>query len=270
MKHLAIAFALCFVLITKAQSQTTPLTIGQVRTFTSAVLKEERTLNIYLPPNYDKEKPYPVIYLLDGSITEDFLHITGLVQFFNLQLNMPETIVVGIANVDRKRDFTFHTNLKDLQQDYPTTGHSDNFIKFIETELQPFIQGNYKTTADKYVIGQSLGGLLAAEVLLKKPALFSHYLIVSPSLWWDNESLLKQAKSLLAAQPHLSRYVYIAVGRLEDKIMQKDAKELYGLLSAANRKDLKLEYNLMPNDNHATILNRSIYEAFLKLFPYKE
>ncbi|MXN92804.1 alpha/beta hydrolase [Flavobacterium sp. Sd200] len=256
-----------------AQSQTTdvkPLNIGEVRTLKSAVLNEERTLNIYLPQNYSKEKAYPVIYLLDGTITEDFLHIVGLVQFFTMQLSMPETIVVGIANIDRKRDFTFHTDLKDLKESYPTTGHSDVFIKFIETELLPFIQNNYKTTETKYIIGQSLGGLLATEILLKKPDLFSHYLIVSPSLWWDNESLLKDAKKIVAGQPDTNRYVYISVGKQEHKVMQKDAKELYDVLNSLTRKNLKLDYLPMPLDNHATILHRSIYEAFLKLFPYKE
>src|SRR5690606_8834222 len=99
--------------------------------------KEDRLLNIYLPNGYDKEKVYPVIYLLDGSADEDFLHIVGLVQFFNLQLKMPDCIVVGIANVDRKRDFTFKTDLEDLKTAYPTTGGSASFIGFIEKELQP-------------------------------------------------------------------------------------------------------------------------------------
>lgn len=107
-----------------------PLTIGEIRTIKSKILNEERTLNIYLPQKFDKTKSYPIIYLLDGSMNEDFIHVTGLVQFFNQMYSMPETIVVGIANIDRKKDFTFHTDLKDLQKDYPTTGHSDKFINF--------------------------------------------------------------------------------------------------------------------------------------------
>ena len=96
-----------------------PLTIGEIRTFKSKILNEDRTLNIYLPQGFDKTKSYPIIYLLDGSMNEDFIHVTGLVQFFNQMYSMPETIVVGIANIDRKKDFTFHTDLKDLQKDYP-------------------------------------------------------------------------------------------------------------------------------------------------------
>lgn len=248
----------------------TPLTIGEVRTIQSVVLNETRTLNIYLPEKYDSTKAYPVIYLLDGSLNEDFLHITGLVQYFNLQLKMPETIVVGIANVDRKRDFTYHTDLKDLKKDYPTTGHSGKFIQFIEDELLPFVNKNYKTTETKYLIGQSLGGLLATEILLKKAALFTHYFIVSPSLWWDDESMLKKAADLFKQQPDNKTYVYISVGKGEHKTMQKEAKEIYDVLQASKKKNLTLHYNPMEKENHATILHNSIYEALLQLFPYKD
>ncbi len=247
-----------------------PLSIGEIRNLKSTVLGEERTLNIYLPGNYDTSKTYPVIYLLDGSINEDFIHITGLVQFFNMMFSMPDCMVVGVANVDRKRDFTFYTAQKDLQKKYPTTGHSEKFIRFLETELQPFINKNYKTSQTRYLIGQSLGGLLATEILLKKPGLFTHYMIVSPSLWWDDESLLKEATSLLAKQEIPETFVFISVGKGEDKIMQREANELYALLQKAKKPSLRTAYKLMTEDNHATILHRSIYEGLLLLFPYKE
>ena len=66
-----------------------------------------------------------------------------------------------------------------------------------EKSLQPFIENKYKTTASKTIIGQSLGGLLAAEILLKKPNLFNKYIIISPSLWWNNGSLLNQPADIL-------------------------------------------------------------------------
>lgn len=246
-----------------------PLTIGEVRTVKSKILNEDRTLNIYLPHGFDKTKSYPVIYLLDGSINEDFIHVSGLVQFFNQMYAMPETIVVGIANIDRKRDFTFHTDLKDLQKDYPTTGHSDNFIDFLEKELKPYIESQFKT-ADTYVFGQSLGGLLATEILLKKPEMFNNYFIISPSLWWDDESLLKQADQLLSKIPDTKKFVYISVGKGEHPVMVKDAEDLYDILKKSDKKDWKVEYKMMEGDNHATILHRSLYEGLVKMFPYKE
>jgi predicted alpha/beta superfamily hydrolase len=245
-----------------------PLTIGEIRTLKSEILKEERTLNIYLPQNFDKTKSYPIIYLLDGSMNEDFIHVTGLVQFFNQMYAMPETIVVGIANVDRKRDFTFHTDLKDLQKDYPTTGHSDKFIGFLEKELKPYIENQFKTDTT-YIFGQSLGGLLATEILLKKPEMFNNYFIISPSLWWDDESLLKQANQLLSKSPDIRKFVYVSVGKGEHKVMVKDAEDFYNLLKKSNKKNWTVEYKMMETDNHATILHRSLYEGLVKLFPYK-
>ena len=246
-----------------------PLTIGEIRTLKSNVLNEDRTLNIYLPQNFDKTKSYPVIYLLDGSMNEDFIHVSGLVQFFNLMYAMPETIVVGIANIDRKRDFTFHTDLKDLQKDYPTTGHSDKFISFLEKELKPYIESQYKTT-DKYLFGQSLGGLLATEILVKKPEMFDNYFIISPSLWWDNQSLLKQAPQMFSKSGDKKKFVYVSVGKDEHPVMVKDAGSLYDVLKKTGKKNWTVEYQLMETDNHATILHRSLYEGLVKMFPYKE
>ncbi|MFC4162961.1 alpha/beta hydrolase [Epilithonimonas zeae] len=270
MKVLSFTFLFLFSILNAQKSVVEDLKIGQKVTLTSKVLKEKRVLNIYLPQNYDKIKSYPVMYILDGSMNEDFLHLVGLQQFFNMSFKMPDFIIVGIANVDRKRDFTFHTDLKDLQKDYPTTGHSDKFIQFVEDELQPYIEKNYKTNKTKYVIGQSLGGLVATEILLNKPQLFTHYFIISPSLWWDDESLYNNATKLISQQKDDERFVYISVGKQEHPMMVKEADGLYQILKNSGKKNLKLEYKLMTDDGHATILHKSIYEGFLKLFPSKD
>ncbi|MBO6184309.1 MAG: alpha/beta hydrolase [Chryseobacterium sp.] len=264
----SILFAFQFMLFAQTKN-VKPLTIGEIRTIKSKILNEDRILNIYLPQNFDKTKSYPIIYLLDGSMNEDFIHVTGLVQFFNQMYSMPETIVVGIANIDRKKDFTFHTDLKDLQKDYPTTGHSDKFISFLEKELKPYIESQFKTT-DKYLFGQSLGGLLATEILLKKPEMFNNYFIISPSLWWDDQSLLKQAPQLLAKIKDTKKFVYVSVGKGEHPVMVKDAQDLFDTLKKANKKNWTVEYKMMDLDNHATILHRSLYEGLVKLFPYQE
>lgn len=259
---------------TPLQAQNTelsrPLTIGEIHTLYSDVLHENRTLNIYLPQAYDAAKSYPVIYLLDGSMDEDFIHITGLVQFFNLMFGMPDCIVVGIANVDRKRDFTHHTDVPDQREKYPQTGHSEEFIRFIADELQPYINHHYKTDGTRYLIGQSLGGLLASEILLKRPELFTHYLIVSPSLWWGNEVLLKQAPALLKKHSDQPLYVFISVGKYEEKVMRRDAAALRDVLRKSGLKNLKVDFKEMPDDNHATILHGAIYEAFKRLFPFND
>ena len=107
-----------------AISSEAEFSIGKTISIESTVLDETRVLNIYLPPSYssDDSKTYPVIYLLDGSKDEDFIHVVGIVQFGSFSwINMiPESIVVGIGNVDRKRDFTYPSQNALDQKDFPT------------------------------------------------------------------------------------------------------------------------------------------------------
>ncbi len=243
--------------------ETTPFMVGVIDHLQSQSLGEDRILNIYLPQAYgdSANQRFPVLYLLDGSAHEDFLHIVGLVQFLNMIQVMPPTIVVGIANVDRKRDFTFPTTIaKDLKQ-FPTTGGSEKFIAFIELELQPYIVQHYRVSAQRTLIGQSLGALLATEILLKKPGLFDRYIIVSPSLWWDDESLLRAAPALLRTPKQTPIRAYVAVGN-EGKVMEKDAADLATTLKAAKDKNLTVDFVTFPEENHATILHRAVYKGF--------
>ena len=247
----------------KCQENTDSLFIlGEKKTFFSKQLNESRKLNIYLPEGYAKNDTikYPVIYLLDGSADEDFIHICGIVQFLNYSwiATLKKSIVVGIENVDRKRDFTFPTTVEKDKIDFPTTGFSGKFIAFIELELQNFIAQNYSVNAHKTIIGQSLGGLLVSEILCKKPQLFDRYIIISPSLWWDNQSLLKEIGQLDGKIFKDKTEIYLAVGN-EGKIMVNDAKKLNRILKT---KGLNPVFEYFPKENHATILHNAAYKAF--------
>lgn len=240
-------------------------TIGETITLHSKILNEDRAINIYLPNGYspDSLHKYPVIYLLDGSVDEDFIHIAGLVQFGSFSwINMlPETIVVGVANVDRKRDFTFPTTIKKHKKEFPTTGGSAAFINFIEKELQPFINQNYNVSTTKTLMGQSLGGLLATEVLFKKPDLFTNYIIISPSLWWDKQSLLKSTPESYTS----TKLIYVGVGK-EGKVMEKDAKKLHKKLTKIGQSQAQLFFGFFEKQNHGDVLHVAAYDAFEKMF----
>ena len=113
----------------------------------------------------------------------------------------------------------------------------------------------------KTIIGQSLGGLLTTEVLLKHPGLFSNYIIVSPSLWWDAESLLHKAPALLKTQKQMGSTVYVSVGT-EGKQMEGDAQELVSLFKSHGDNVL---FAPLPNEDHLTILHNSVYKALMML-----
>ncbi|HIC32171.1 MAG TPA: alpha/beta hydrolase [Flavobacteriaceae bacterium] len=266
-----IIFSISFV-----KAQTLPKTInentfsiGKTITVNSKILNENRKLNIYLPATYqaDSLKTYPVIYLLDGSKNEDFIHISGIVQFGSFSwINMlPKSIVVGIANVDRKRDFTYPSKNELDQKEFPSSGKSEKFISFIESELQPYINSKFRTTKEKTIIGQSLGGLLATEILFKKPDIFDNYIIVSPSLWWDDEDLL----NIKPINYCTNKSIYIAVGK-EGEVMERIAKQLYKKLNSDKKENTKLFFNFSENKTHGDALHIAVYDAFEKIYNSKK
>lgn len=260
MKYTFFLFVFLIPFLANAQS---PLVIGQIDTLKSTVLNETRILNVYLPLNYhpDSVKKYPVIYVLDGSINEDFLHIIGLTQFLTMTGKLEESIVVGIANVDRKRDFCFPTTIAQDKIDFPTTGGSASFIDFLEKEVQPFIEKQYHISSQKTIIGQSLGGLLATEILVKRPQLFDCYVIVSPSLWWDHESLLLQLTEENLKETLTQKRIAICVGK-EHPTMVKDAKQLNKQLSAI-LPSKQLQFYYLEKEDHATVLHQAVYAALI-------
>ena len=272
-----------FSVVQSAKAQTAdhnkPFILGQIIEMKSEELAEKRILNIYLPAGYSQEDStrYPVIYLLDGSADEDFIHVAGLVQFNNFSWidRVPKSIVVGIANIDRRRDFTYPTSIEADKKRFPSAGHSEKFIAFIEKELQPFIEKKYKTDQSKMIIGQSLGGLLATEILLKKPALFNKYILISPSLWWDNGSLLNQSSDLLTANFSQNTGIYLGVGKeglapsTTPHVMEVDANLLAEKLGKGKSKTVRVHFDYLPQEDHATITHQAIFNAFRILYPLK-
>lgn len=253
-------------------AQEKPLVIGVVKQIHSRLLSEERTLHIYLPEGYNANdtQRYSVIYLLDGGLDEDFIRVAGQVQFYNFDWVhiLPKSIVVGIENTDRKRDFTFPTSVKEEKTAYPTTGGSAQFIAFLEKELLPFIHQEYKTNENTLLIGESLGGLLATEILLKKPQLFNRYLIISPSLWWSDGSLLNTIPVPVKNETR----VYIASGKegltptTQPRVMEVDANRLADQLQALHNKKLHVYFEYFPEENHATIGNIAVLKGLKQLY----
>lgn len=275
MKRIITTGCLLLAIAAAASGQgrkTKPFVLGVTEETRSEVLSENRVLNIYLPGGYNEKDTtqYPVIYLLDGGADEDFIHIAGLVQFntFEWIRQVPKSIVVGIANTDRKRDFTFPTAVKAEKEKYPTTGGSARFMDFIEKELQPYISAHYKAAQQKTIIGQSLGGLLAAEILFTRPYLFDSYIIISPSLWWSNGALLKKQPAAVNRKTN----VYIGVGKEglapseEPHVMEVDANLLAEKIQQAGNKNITVYFDYLPDEDHATIEHQAVSNAFRKLY----
>ncbi|WP_423142760.1 alpha/beta hydrolase [Parablastomonas sp. CN1-191] len=174
------------------------IVLGQSIRVASAVMGEERVINVSLPADYAKgEKRYPVLYLIDGGVDQDFIHVVGAGQLGAAWGRAQDAIVVGIATRDRRNELTGPTADKALLAKYPTAGQSARFRRFIRDEVKPMIAARYRTDGNDGVIGESLAGLFIAETWLREPALFRNYAAVSPSLWWDNAALTAAAPALM-------------------------------------------------------------------------
>ena len=189
-----------------------PLVIGQTFTLPSRVLGETRRINVYLPPQYldSARLRLPVLYMPDGGLAEDFLHVAGLLQVSIGNGTMRPFILVGIENTARRRDLTGPTTNAEDQKIAPKVGGSAAFRRFLREELLPQVRQRYRTTAETALVGESLAGLFVVETLLLEPSLFSTYIAFDPSLWWNNGQLVQQASKILQAPGRPPRTVYLA------------------------------------------------------------
>lgn len=179
-------FGLCFVL---SQAQK-PIEIGKKYDFFSTFLNQNREISISVPTSYYNSKfakaNYPVVYVLDAETNFNF--VTTAVEKFSSGYypTLPEMIVVGIKSEDRYQDFTASYNASN-----PTSGKSDKFTQFLQNEVIPFINKNYRTTNYKIIIGHSLTGVYVLDLMLKQPNSFNSYIAHDPSIWWNELQFLK-------------------------------------------------------------------------------
>lgn len=174
----------------------------QVLKIKSSFLNETRIINVSLPKSYlsDETKNYPVLYMPDGGMREDFPHIVYSVRQMANDGQLPELIVVGIENTLRQKDLTGPTEIATDRAIAERVGESDRFRQFLREELKPQITEQFRCSGESAIIGESLAGLFVTETFLKDPELFDRYVAISPSLWWNQDELVRDAQSWLAQQ----------------------------------------------------------------------
>ncbi|CAN5885848.1 alpha/beta hydrolase [soil metagenome] len=241
-----------------------PIVIGTGYDLPSKVLGDTRRINVWLPAGYATgAKTYPVIYLLDGGAAEDFHHITGLAQVGAMNGYLEEVIVVGIAGVDRRHDLTSPSADPRDRKDAPTSGGSEAFRQFLTGELAPYITANYRVDGRRALMGESLAGLFVLETFLTDPSVFDTYIAISPSLWWDNNSLAKASPELLAGPP-LRRRLYLSLG---DEGAAMGLEPLLAALKAKPPWGVTWRYDPRPEEHHNTIYHPAAGAALRWLYP---
>lgn len=171
---------------------------------------------------------------------------------------MPDMIIVGIQNTNRTRDLT-PTNT-----DRAGSGGGDRFLDFIQKEVMPLVEKNYRTEPFRVFAGHSLGGLLAVYALISRPELFDAYVAASPVLQWDKDFVINLAKEKFKTRSELKKTVYIGLGDEPSYIQGFDS--FRSLLKSSSPKGLVYEFQQFPTDNHASVVLPAYYAGLRKTF----
>jgi predicted alpha/beta superfamily hydrolase len=272
--------------VASAQKQTLKQ-IGEIDSLYSKVLKTNREIYIQYPINYNPESKqrYPLLLVLDG---EYILSLVSTVQDYYSGGFIPDMIVVGVSNAkNRIRDLTPSTITEKYGMPFNAeSGGADDFLKFIQKELIPYLEEKYPITNYRTLIGHSYAGLFTTYTFLKEPALFANYLAIDPSLDWDDQLLLKEAQLPLKNKNYENKALFMSMsGHLHmqdasitiDNVMEDSSDYTIFPRSILAFKDLASEHQengldfywkFYPNDLHGTVVFPSVYEGLIRIFEW--
>jgi uncharacterized protein len=230
-------------------------------TIASKHTSEQRPINVYLPPGYaTSQRPFPVLYMPDGGIAEDFPHITNTIDSLIREGAIAPLIVVGIENTQRRRDLTGETTVDEDRKVAPVVGGSRAFREFVGRELMPEIERRYRCTGERAIVGESLAGLFVIETLFEAPGLFDRYIAMSPSLWWNDHAIARQAAARIPSLHGRERRLWFTAADETDIYRFTDQLALD--LKANAPADLVWTYDPRRGEHHNTIFRATKEKAF--------
>ena len=252
-----LPFLTCLLVLMTCQLRAEQVSLSgtQVRHIHSEHTAQDYQLLINLPMGFDSSKSYPVIYVLDAQW--DFPLISASYGQLYYDGFVPAAVVVGITwgknddpNIKRVRDFT-----PSKVAGQTGSGGAAHFLRFIKTELIPFMQQEYGDNGQRVLIGSSLGGLFTLYSMFHEPQLFSAYLPSASASGWDNQVLYQLAKNQDASfRAQLLRRpikLYSAVGELDN--LKADFTRLQGFLAEQNYSGLTLHTEVIADLGQAGI-----------------
>jgi uncharacterized protein len=238
----------------------------------STVLGEDRSIIVQLPSSLAPGKRIPVVYVLDAEANFDTVVqvLQGLGQHRAAASSM---VVVGVGNIwSRYRDYTptrIAASPHVDPQTAATTGGGRKFISFLKTELIPHVERKYSVSSTRILVGHSIGGLIGMEILVNHRGLFTHYVAIDPSMWWDEGRLLTEAQRHFRSDDFGKRSLYLAIANVNAKNLDmqqvrsdRSAKSelnrpvvaLADQLSAISPKGLSFEYKFYEDEDHMSVV----------------
>lgn len=265
----------------------------EVKSLHSAIVGQDYELFISLPKSYNSgNTSYPVIIGLDTYT--GFLITKGCVDAFtSLYPLMPEVIVVGIGYggdesnslakwvAGRTRDFTPAQNnwVEEFYEKFITdrgyerthvqSGGASLFLSFVQKELLPYINSNYRTDSEnKVLFGASFGGLFALYTLFHAPDTFNKYFIESPSIHYNNNIAFEFENEFAKNHSDLNADIFMCAGSLENP-HAANVKKMDSLLVSRNYQHLHLETVIFENENHISCAPAAVSRGLIELFNNK-
>jgi predicted alpha/beta superfamily hydrolase len=232
MKHIYILLLLFCTFYSSAQKKT--------ELIESSKLGKTRQISIITPPSYEyeKNKKYPVIYLLDGEYLMD--PFNGALQYGYYFDDLPEVIIVGI-NQNKNNDR--YIDSKTTKEGFPDE-KSSKFYEFIASEVVPYVNQNYRTVSYKVIAGHDLTAGFLNFFLYKDNPVFDSYISLSPELAFEMET------------------------RVADRLkMMTKPISYFQATSSADEKSL-YEKAVLLDENLKTTLNLNLSYKFLNLDGY--
>ena len=190
-----------------AQEEDDDIALGKYKIIHSKVLNEDRLLLIHLPREYEESSlSYPVLYLLYGQdINNYFAEAVIVSEKLGSTGEIPPMIIVGVANTNRYRD-----NLPRATRGRSEAGGADNFIRFFEEDLIPYVDQNYRTKNFRILAGPQAGAVFGLYSLITQPGLFNSVLSENPFMNPENtEFLYPKAELFFKNTPSLKSFLYI-------------------------------------------------------------
>ena len=244
-----------------------PLAIGETFTLDSQALGETRRINVWRPPADVAESgaakpdaPLPVLYLLDGGLGEDFLHVAGLMQVSIANGTLRPFLLVGIENTQRRRDMTPATDVAEDRAIAPVVGGAVPFRAFLRDELKPEIARRYRVDGESAIVGESLAGLFVLDTLVVEPTLFDDWIAIDPAVWWNDKASMKGLRGFLKAHPDLRGRLLVAASG--EPTIASLTVWLPSILQDDAPKGLMWRYLPLPDETHGTVF----HPAALRLF----
>jgi predicted alpha/beta superfamily hydrolase len=248
------------------QSTKTAFAVGETIKLHYAILNEDYNIHVSTPDDYEKTtEKYPVIYVLDGKY--HFPIVTAAANLLYGYQKIPKCIVVGIETNNRDRDYT-PPLVSGFSKPGPmsSAGGADKYLEYIEKELLPFIDKNYRTQPYRTIIGHSLGGLLVVHTLVTRPSLFQAHVNIDGSLWYNDGAEGNALISYLKNNPGYKGNFMWVKEKMEKSYWFPITKTLHVYLEGQKPGNLNYKFIEIENEEHETLIYPGAYTALRELY----